>query len=216
MAAYIREALVERYERPRQDFLTDYVQEAVRRDGELDLTYLTADAVVLLHAGHVTTTHMLGSTMLLLLRHPEVMGRARADHSLIRSLIEDSLRLESPVQWHERICTQDAEVGGVKLPAGTMVLVIWASGNRDQARWQNPDAFGEERPGIARDQLAFGYGPHLCLGAPLARLEGRLAFEALFQRLGEIRLAPGKNDFEVEGGLHHRGVRRLFLEFDRA
>src|SRR5260370_23548656 len=97
-----------------------------------------------------------------------------------------------------------------------MVLVIWASGNRDEAKWPNPDAFGEDRPGIARDQLAFGHGPHLCLGAPLGRLEGRIAFERLLTRLADIRLAAGKNDFAIEGGLHHRGLRKLYLVVARA
>jgi cytochrome P450 len=216
MAAYMRDALLDRHRRPREDFLSEYVSEAVSRDGELDLPYLVADATIFLNGGHVTTTHMLGSTMLLLLRHPEVMERARTDLSQIRPLIEDSLRLESPVQWHERICMDETQVGGVTIPSGALVLVIWASGNRDESKWTDPAEFGAERPGIAKDQLAFGYGAHLCLGAPLARLEGRIALENLLTRLSKIRLAPGKNEFAIVGGLHHRGIRTLHLEFDRA
>ncbi len=211
---YMRQALLDRLERPRNDFLTEYVQEAVARDGELDLPYLVADANVLLVAGHLTTRHMLGNTMLLLLERPEVMDQVRADRSLLRPLVDESLRLESPVQWLERRAVVDTELAGTKIPAGSMVILLWASGNRDVAHWEEAHRLLLDRPRGAKDQLAFGYGPHLCLGAPLARLEGAIAFEILLTRLRDIRLAE---DAAVHGiGLHHRGPRQVRLRFQRA
>jgi cytochrome P450 len=128
-------------------------------------------------------------------------------------MIEEALRVESPVQWVPRRVTQDVELRGVRIPAGSWVLLGWGAGNRDPERWTDADEFDIEREAPEK-HIAFGHGPHFCLGAPLARLEGRIAFEKIFDRMANIRLAP-------DAGLTHfdspsfRGLRRLDIEFDK-
>jgi cytochrome P450 len=150
--------------------------------------------------------------MLLLLERPEILEKVGADRSLLRPLMDESLRLESPVQWLERRAVSDTELAGTAIPEGSLVILLWASGNRDEAHWEEAHELMLDRARGAKDQLAFGYGPHLCLGAPLARLEGAIAFDALLSRLCNIRL---KEKSSVRGiGLHHRGPKRVDLLFD--
>jgi cytochrome P450 len=213
---YLREAILERHERPRDDGLSTLVHEQVKRDGALNLTYLMAEANVLLFAGNATTTHMLGSTLMLLLQNPEMLAHVDADRTLIRLLLEESLRLESPVQFTQRRCVRDVELGGITVPAGTVVLCGWASGNRDGAQWDEADEMRLDRPGVAKQHLAFGRGRHLCLGAALARMEGEIAFRRVLTRLRNLRLAAGKNDFRHIDHPHLRAPRAVYIEFDVA
>jgi cytochrome P450 len=127
-------------------------------------------------------------------------------------MVEEALRVESPVQWQPRRCVRDTEVAGVTIPAGATVLVLFASANRDDRVFACPERLDLERANV-KSHVAFGYGPHFCLGAPLARLEGRIAFETLFRRLGDIRLADD-NDFAPIDSVVFRGPRELHLTFD--
>jgi cytochrome P450 len=213
---YLEAAILDRYAAPREDGLSVLVADQVERDGELNLRYLMAEANVLLFAGNATTTHMLASTLLLALQHPDELRRVYEDPALIRTLLEESLRLESPVQFTQRVCTRDTEIGGAVVPAGTTVLCGWASGNRDPRRWEEPDELRLDRADGAKHQLAFGRGPHLCLGAPLARLEGEIAFQRILSRLAGLRLAPGKNDFRHIEHPHLRAPAAVHIEFDPA
>jgi cytochrome P450 len=107
----------------------------------------------------------------------------------------------------------DTELGGVPIPAGAIVLVVFASGNRDDSHFSDPEAFDITRERV-KHHLAFGHGIHLCLGAPLARVEGRIAFDRLFARLPNLRFSP-KNDFAPMGPtVIFRGLEKLSLEFD--
>jgi cytochrome P450 len=170
----------------------------------------------LLSGGVVTTAQMMVNAMLLLLENPEQMAPVRADFSLIPWMFEEALRVESPVQSLTRVCVADCEIGGVKIPAGAKVLMVFGSANRDPERFPYADTFDVSRP---HDQLkahfGFGSGRHFCLGAPLARREGEIAFQHLFGRLGQIRLAEGRNDFRHIASTHFRALRSLYLEFDR-
>jgi cytochrome P450 len=125
--------------------------------------------------------------------------------------------VESPVQSLTRLCVKECEVSGVKIPAGAKVLMVFGSANRDPDRFPDPERFDIDRP---RNQLkvhfGFGYGLHFCVGAPLARVEGRIAFQHLLARTRNIRLAPGKNDFKHIASTHFRALRSLHLELDRA
>jgi cytochrome P450 len=104
----------------------------------------------------------------------------------------------------------------VPVAAGSTLLCLWASGNRDPRRWgDDSDAFRVDRPNIAKHHLAFGRGTHLCLGAPLARLEGEIAFNVIFDRLENLRLAPGKHDVEHIQVHHMRAPSAVHLQFDK-
>lgn len=212
---YIRDALEERHANPGNDILTEILQTQIARDGSLNLPLLMTICTELAAGGVITTAQMMVNALMLLLAHPDQMARVRADHKLIPWVLEESLRLESPVQSEPRISVADATVGGVHVPAGSTVLLVLGSGNRDPERFTEADRFDIDRP---RDQikahLGFGYGMHFCLGAPLARLEGTIGFRRLFDRLAEIRLAEG-NDFAHIASTHFRALRSLHIDFDR-
>src|SRR5262249_19201731 len=131
---------------------------------------LLANLVVLFNAGFVTTTHLIGNGLTLLLDHPDAMAALRADPKLAPPYIEEMLRLEGPIHFMIRWSSADTEVAGVSIPAGSRILVLLAAGNRDPARFPDPNTFN---PGRTDNQiLSFGLGAHFCLGAALARLEG--------------------------------------------
>jgi cytochrome P450 len=214
---YIRSQVLDRYRHPRpDDFLSEFVAAHVERRGELDellLTYLTSEASTLLFGGLVTTQHLITNTMWLLLRFPEEHRRVREDRSLIRPMLEESLRVEAPFYITEVRARQDTELAGVSVPAGASVYKIWPSGNHDAAKFDDPDTFRIGRPELAKTHLGFGRGAHLCVGAPLARLEGEIAFAALLDRLRDVRAAP-QNTYEPIDTIAFRSLRELHLEFD--
>jgi cytochrome P450 len=215
--AYMRAAVRHRYENPRDDFLSEMIRLQIEQEGEPALEYITQEADLMLFAGNVTTTHMLASMMLTMLRHPVEHRRLVDDHSLIKTLVEETLRLESPVQWLERLAVTDTEIDGVPIPAGSKVAMIWASGNRDVEKWdEDADCLNLDRPGVVKHNLAFGRGIHHCLGAPLARLEGRLAFEQILSRTTNLRLDPEKNDFTHLQNILFRAPKAVHIKLDAA
>jgi cytochrome P450 len=158
---------------------------------------------------------MIINSMMLLLQNPDQLQKVMQDFTLIPWMLEESLRLESVIQWQERVATRDTEVGGVSIPAGTRLRLVYASANRDPAVFSDPERFDIERDRTRLKQhLGFGNGIHFCLGAPLARLEGEVAFEKLLTRLKNLRLTPN-NDFEhMVSGTHARSLKHLYLAFD--
>ena len=167
----------------------------------------------LLIAGNETTTNLIASAMMLLVRNPDQLRLVTEDSSLIPNMIEEAMRLESPVQGLFRVAKAASEIGGVKIPEGARLVVMYASGNRDEAEFPDPDRFDVRRAN-ARTHLAFGHGEHFCIGAALARLEARVAFETLLTRMPVIRLAAGKNDFAHTPSFILRGLKELHLEFE--
>lgn len=214
--AFMSREVIDRYERPREDFLSEFVREHVELAGSLPLEYVVTEATTLLFGGLVTTQHMFTNTMCLLIEHPEQLERIRRDPSLIRPMLEESLRIESPFHMTELTCLADTELAGVPIPAGAAVYKIWGSGNRDHERFQDADDFRPGRPGLAKQHLGFGRGNHRCLGAPLALLEGTFAFERLLARLTNLRFADGKNDWAHVHAVSFRSLERLYLQFDPA
>jgi cytochrome P450 len=174
--------------------MTELLHAQVDLDGCVDINYLIAETRNLVAAASDTTAHLLVSMMQLLCRYTTVMEKVRTDRSQLSLVIEETLRLETPVQWLARVAMQDAVVGGVDVPAGATVWLLWGSGNRDPRRFEQPDQFRLNRPNLAKDQLGFGRGPHRCLGAPLARLETMIAFDRLLTRLRNIRVVEEKSD----------------------
>ena len=227
--AYVLEQLRERLERPRDDFISELLRAQIERDGCVDINFQIAQTTNLVAAGSETTAHALVSTMRLLCVRPDVTERVRADRSLLRQLVEESIRLEAPVQWLPRVASEDSVVGGVDVPAGATLWLLWGSGNRDAAKFDDPDEFCIDRPNLAKEQLGFGRGPHLCLGAPLARQEMAIAFDRLLTRLENIRVVEERSDlsnvvkeapsaqegiFDPAGCMH--APRALVIAFDKA
>jgi cytochrome P450 len=185
MQRYMAARCEERIDDQRDDLLTDLVQarfDSGERAGEgLHMHELLNVIEQLLVAGNETTTKLIAAGMVLLIEHPEQMATVRADVSLVPNFVEEALRLESPVQMLPRIATVDVEVGGVAVPAGSMLMVMYGCANRDDAKYPGADRFLVDRAN-ARTSLAFGQGPHFCVGAALARSEARIAFELLLGR----------------------------------
>lgn len=202
-----------RRETPGDDLLSTLIDDQIERDGEYSEDYVRLQAAVLLAGGVITTAHMLGSTMLLLLEHPSSLAEIIADPALIRPLIEESLRLESPVQWVGRRVLEDVELGQQHIPAGSHVLCGWGAANRDESEFPDPDEFRLDREN-AHKHLAFGRGPHFCLGAALARAEATVAFERLFSRLTNFRLVPGADVRRIDSP-SFRGLQSLPILFNR-
>lgn len=211
MGEYLGEKLRERAENPGDDMLSEMVKVQIERDGEFDLDDVRTQAGSVMAGGVLTTAHSIGSTMLLLLGHPEELARVKADPARIETVINEAIRAESPVQWVPRVAKEDVEVDGTTIPAGSHVLVMWGSANRDPEFWDEPERFDPDRKRL-KNHVAFGYGIHFCLGAPLARLESRLAIEQLLSRLPDIRLADD-NDFSHIRSPSFRGLQQLNVEF---
>jgi cytochrome P450 len=213
---YFEKMLRDRVDEPRDDLLTDIVRRKLDRDGQLDLYYLVGEVTTIYSAAYHNTVYMLASTMELLLDNPDQMQRVLDDPALIRGMIDESLRLQSPVQWLQRVVTEDTELGGVELPAGSVCLVLWGSGNRDAERFPDPERFQVDRKNALRDHLAFGFGIHKCLGARLARLEGQIAFEQLLTRLRGIESDPAHGPVEHGYDVNHRVPLEVHITYELA
>jgi cytochrome P450 len=197
---YFRGVVAERRAHPRDDLLSTLTQ-AEEAGGRLSENELLNTAVLLLIAGNETTTNLIGNGMAALLRHPEQMQRLRDDPSLIPTAVEELLRFDSPVQMTNRIAKVDVDLHGTKIRRGDRVVLLLAAANRDPAYFVDPDRLDATREN--NKHIAFGAGPHFCLGAPLARLEGRLAFAALLRRFPNLRLESDelryRNNFNLRG-----------------
>ncbi|MEU8244554.1 cytochrome P450 [Actinoplanes missouriensis] len=184
---YLGQHAAERRRSPREDLLTRLVQAEV--DGErLTDTEIVNFANILLIAGHITTTMSLANTVLCLDTHPEQQRAVRADPSLIPAAIEESLRLFSPFAASGRVTNEEVELGGKKIGANQMLYVWLAAANRDERQFPNPHAFDVSRS--PNPHFGFGHGVHHCFGAPLARLQVRLALKVLLDRFPELRRDP--------------------------
>jgi cytochrome P450 len=192
----------------------DLIGRLIEHSTPPDLDELQSELDILFIGGLTTTPHLIVNTMNLLMEHRNVMAEVRDNVSLIPNMLEESLRLESPVQWQPRITTEDAEIAEVPVPRGSRVLTIFGSANRDPRMFEDPDRFDIHRSNV-RQHLGFGYGIHRCIGAPLARLEVRIALERLFARMGEMSVAAD-NEYAPSPGLSSKSLAELNLEFEPA
>ena len=211
---YFLDLCEKRRGQPRDDMLTMLVQaeyegERPLRDGEI-LSILNQFLV----AGHETTTSALGAGMKLLIENPDQEKMLREDPSLIKTFIEEILRLESPVQGLLRIAAEDTELGGVSFPRGSIVMLRYAAGNRDETMFETADRLDVCRKNAVR-QLAFGSGVHACPGAPLARQELESAFRQILDRMENFANDGDQPPPEVEPSLLLRGLDRLHITFDK-
>jgi cytochrome P450 len=144
----------------------------------------------LLPAGNHTTTNLLANLLIELIEAPEVMAELRSNPALIPAAIDESLRKDSPLRATYRVCTADAEVSGTKIPAGSLVPMMWGGAGHDPDVFAEPERFDIHRANVKK-HIAFGYGPHVCVGMPLARAVSRISFEVLLERVDNIRYADG-------------------------
>jgi len=208
---YFAAKLEERRRHPHDDILTELCNAQLEGTELLDNGEIYYLLIQLLVAGNESVRNLISSAMLLLLKHPLQMAAVSAEPGLIPNFIEESLRLESPIKAFFRVAKTDTALAGVKIPAGSRLAVLFASANRDETRFAEPERFDIYREN-ASDHLAFGSGIHYCVGAPLGRTEGRIAFEVLLSRLKHIRLSAG-NDFSHTSSFIFRGLKALHLEF---
>lgn len=201
--AYFDDAVAQRRRAPSGDLISALLQ-ADEAEGRLSTEEIVAFAMLLLIAGNETTTNLIGNAMKALGEHPEQMAYVREGPARIPNMVEEALRWDSPVQFLFRTATQNVALGGTTIEAGTIVVPMYASANRDDAKYPDAERFDVTRN--TQGHLAFGLGPHFCLGAPLARLEAKVAFEELFDRFGPIELLPGAERID---SMFLRGMRTL-------
>jgi cytochrome P450 len=179
--------VAEKRARPADDLVSALV-EARDEEGGLDEAELMSTIFQLIVAGHDTTTSLIGNGLVALLRHPDQLAALRADPNALHDAIEELLRFDAPVPHATfRFAAEDVELAGVTIPQGAQVLVALASANRDGEHYADADTLDLAR--ASSRHLAFGHGIHACLGAPLARMEGQIAFRALLSRFPELELA---------------------------
>lgn len=184
MRAYFRDVADELRANPRPGLLGALALAEAQGD-RLSNDELLSNAVLLLAAGHETTTNLISGGVLALAQHPREWERLVQDEGVTVNAVEELLRFVNPVQGTGRVLVQDAEVGGVHLTAGTFLTVMTAAANRDPRRFERPDALDLTRES-AKAHLAFAVGPHYCLGASLARLEGQVVFRRLADRFPRL------------------------------
>jgi cytochrome P450 len=206
LLAYLRRTIERRRRAPGDDLIS-----AVLADGPDGTRLSTTEAVLfvqlLLVAGNETTTNLIGNAVQALLDHPEQRARVQREPSRVPALVEEALRYDAPVQMVFRNTTRDVELAGTRIPANATIAVLIGSANRDERRFPEPDVFDVSRD--ARGHLAFGFGEHFCLGSALARLEARVALEALVPALAGWQRASAQR--ELLDSFLVRGPRRLEL-----
>jgi cytochrome P450 len=192
---------------PSDDLLTDMVQ--LQASGApLTDAEIAINCSALLVGGNLTTTDLIGNGVLLLLRHPDQAEKLRADPALIASAIEEILRLEGPVMQTGRVASRDMDIGGCPIRQTTPLSTYLRAANRDPAVFPDPDRFDITRKGAPN--VAFGGGAHICIGAPLARLEAQIALPMLFARWPQMRLTEEPLAWRALPGF--RGLERLIVE----
>jgi cytochrome P450 len=192
--------------------LVDRLIAAEAETDALSSDELLSNVMLLLIAGHETTTNLIGNGMHALLRHPDELVRLRQRPDLTASAVEESLRYDSPGNTNARCPHEDIEVGGKLIGAGQLVLCMIGAANRDPEVFQDPDRFDVSRS--PNPHQAFGGGAHYCMGAPLARLEGRIAFRGLLERYSSIELDPDRVRWRDRINL--RGLSELGLRVRRS
>lgn len=218
MQEYFLMRAEERRRDPKDDILTTLATAELETDeGSRPLNDAEILSIIqqLQVAGKETTAHLIGSAMLLFIENPEQLAKVRERPELIGNMTEEALRVESPVRALFRTTTRETTLGGVTLPARTTLMLIYGAANRDECEFAEAARFDVEREN-ARNQLAFSAGPHYCIGAALARLEIRVAFEEVLRRMTNFRLDPDHPAPRHEPSYILRGLRELHILFDKA
>ena len=208
LAEYFRELIAARRKAPRGDLLSALIA-AEEAGDSLSEDELLSTCVLLLIAGHETTVNLIGNGTLALLRHPDQLRRLREDPGVIGTAIEELLRFDGPVQRTARVPSADMTIGGREIGKGEMVMPFIGAADRDPSQFSDP-----ERLDIGRTEnrhIAFGWGIHFCLGAPLARVEGQIAINTLVRTLPKLALATDRPEYRQS--LTLRGLKTLPVTF---
>ncbi|MER6001948.1 cytochrome P450 [Nonomuraea angiospora] len=207
MHRYVNDLVAERRRSPRRDDLISELLAAQEGGDALSHDELVSTIVLLLVAGHETTVNLIANGVLALLRHPGHLAALRADPGTASAVVEETLRYDPPVQLTARVAKEDMSVGKAKVPAGSLVILLLAAAHRDPEANPDPDRFDPAREQVRH--LGFGFGPHFCLGSPLARLEGRVALAAFARRVREPALVADPPPYREHINL--RGVSELLI-----
>lgn len=203
LRGYLRELLQQRRSHPGDDLMSGLI--AVEESGDqLTEEEIVATCNLLLVAGHETTVNLIANAVLAMLRHPQHWTALSRDADRVSGIVEETLRYDPPVQLVGRVAGADMTINGVEVPEGDIMMLLLAAAHRDPAVTERPDEFDPDRPSIRH--LAFGLGPHFCLGAPLARMEASVALSAVTRRFPHARLA-GEPVYKPHVTL--RGLERL-------
>lgn len=204
---------------PRDDTLTELAQARYPDGSTPTVDEVVKVATFLFAAGQDTTTKLLSAAIRTLAERADIQEKLRADRDLIPGFVEETLRLESPVKTHFRLAGKDTRIGDVPVPAGTVVMLLPGASNRDPRKFDDPNDIRIDRKNV-REHVAFGRGSHSCLGAPLARAEGRISINRILDRMTNIRIS--EKDHGPEGNRHYdfeptfimRGLTSIHIEFD--
>ncbi len=205
---YFRRMLAELRRQPRPGLVCALLEAQVDGD-RLSEEEIIANSILTMVGGQETTTNLIGNGILTLLRNPDQMEQLRNDPSIIQIAVEELLRYESPSQYTGRLAPEDVELGGKKIGKRQAVLAVMGAANRDPERFPDPDRLDLTRKD--NRHVAFGWGAHFCFGAPLARIEGQIAFATILRRLPGLRLEPGPIVWRDNLGL--RGLTALPVSF---
>jgi cytochrome P450 len=199
MLRYTEDLVAARRRQPQDDLISALL--AIEEDGDkLTRDELVSTIVLLLVTGHETVVNLIGNSVLALLRHPEHLDRVRADPATVPAVLEETMRYDAPVQLTARVLREPARIGAHQLGTGDLVFLLIAAANRDPAANPEPDRFDPRRAEIRH--LAFGLGPHYCLGAPLAKLQGGIAVTRFVQRLTGPELVLDPPPYRESVNLH--------------
>ena len=204
LTKYFQSAMAEQRKHPRDGLVHALMTTEVDGDRLTD-EEIIANCIVTMVGGLETTTNLIANGMLSLLRNPDQMQRLRADPGVMPAAIEELLRYESPSQHTARLAPEDTTLGGKQIKKRQAVIAVMAAGNRDPERFPDPDRLDFDRPD--NRHLAFGWAAHFCFGAPLARMEGHIAFENLLRRFPKLELTGEKLVWRENLGL--RGMKAL-------
>ncbi len=204
MTAYFHEAVAREAVRPTGGLINALATAEVEGD-RLSESEVVANVIVTMVGGQETTTNLIGNGLLTLLRQPDELARLRAHPDLLGNAVEELLRYESPSQLTARIAPAGARLGGVDIPEGAAVMAVMGAANRDPERFADPDRLDLAR--VDNRHLAFGWAAHFCFGAPLARLEGQIAFQTLLDRFPRLTLSDELVSWRPNLGL--RGLTEL-------
>ncbi|MFI5747222.1 cytochrome P450 [Streptomyces sp. NPDC051644] len=208
MGAYLVELIEDKRCSPRDDLMSALVRARDEEGDGLSPDELVGMAFLLLVAGHETTVNLISNGVRALLHHPDQLAALRADFGLIDGAVEETLRYDGPVETATfRFPCEQVEIGQRVIPAGEPVLISLAGSDRDPGRYPEPDRFDIRRD--TQGHLAFGHGMHFCLGAPLARMEGRIAIRTLLERCPGLALDTDAGAPDWLPGMLIRGVREL-------